>query len=99
MAESQAAKWMARELPDDIYKPAEVNSWNAILAAVKSGLGVAHLWCFLADSDKQLRAIRPPEAELSMGLWLMRPANIPANPRVKVFIRTLRDSLTKRITA
>lgn len=97
LAESQAAKWMARELPDSIYKPAEVNSWNAILAAVKGGLGVAHLWCFLADNDRQLRAIRAPTTELSMGLWIMRPANISANPRVKVFIQTLRESLAKRI--
>ena len=97
LAESQAAKWMARELPDDVYKPAEVNSWNAILAAVRGGLGVAHLWCFLADGDRLLQAIRPPTAELSMGLWIMRPANIPPNPRVKVFIQTLRESLGKRI--
>ncbi|MBB3047664.1 DNA-binding transcriptional LysR family regulator [Litorivivens lipolytica] len=97
LAESQAAKWIARELPDTVYKPAEVNSWNAILAAVKSGLGVAHLWCFLADSDRQLTPIRPPDEELSMGLWLMRPANIPANARVKAFITTLRPLLKQRL--
>jgi DNA-binding transcriptional LysR family regulator len=97
LAESQAAKWIARELPEDVYKPAQVNSWNAILAAVKSGLGVAHLWCFLADDDRQLTAIRPPDPELSMGLWLMRPANIPASARVKAFINTLRPLLKQRL--
>ncbi len=98
LGESQAAKWMARELPEDVYKPAEVNSWNAILAAVRGGLGVAHLWCFLVDGDRQLQAIREPTRELSMGLWLMRPANIPASPRVKVFVQSLRESLKTRIT-
>lgn len=97
LAESQAAKWMARELPDTVYKPAEVNSWNAILAAVRSGLGIAHLWCFLAKNDKRLQAIREPTEELSMGLWLMRPAQIPANARVKVFIQTLKPLLEKRL--
>lgn len=99
LSDSQAAKWMARELPDDVYKPAEVNSWNAVLAAVKNGLGVAHLWCFLAERDRQLKAIRQPDAELSMGLWLMRPANIPANARVKVFVRSMRDLLGERVKA
>ncbi len=98
LGESQAAKWMARELPDSIYKPAEVNSWNAILAAVRGGLGVAHLWRFLADSDPELQTIRDTTEELSMGLWLMRPANIPASPRVKAFIKTLKPLLQARIT-
>lgn len=97
LGESQAAKWMARELPDSVYKPAEVNSWNAILAAVQSGLGVAHLWCFLADENRQLHPIREPTDELSMGLWLMRPANIPANPRIKAFIQYLKPLLSERI--
>ena len=97
LAESQAARWIARELPDDVIKPAQVNSWNAILAAVKSGLGVAHLWCFLAEQDKQLVAIRPPDSSLAMGLWLMRPANLPANARVKAFIRSLRPALQQRL--
>ncbi len=99
LADSQAAKWIARELPDSVYKPAEVNSWNAILAAVRSGLGVAHLWCFLANSDRQLKAIRPPDDELSMGLWLMRPAHLPANARIKAFINTLRPALKARLSA
>jgi DNA-binding transcriptional LysR family regulator len=99
LGESLAAKWMVRELPDNIYKPAEVNSWNAILAAVRGDLGVAHLWCFLADGDRQLQAIREPTAELSMGLWIMRPENIPASPRVKVFIQSLQESLANRISA
>ena len=32
-----------------------------------------------------------------MGLWLMRPANIPASARVKAFINTLRPLLKQRL--
>ncbi len=99
LAQSQAAKWMSANLPATVQRPAEVNSWQALKAAVLAGVGVAHLWCFLADADTRLQRIRPATTELSMGLWLMRAGDMPANARARAFEASVAPALAARIGA
>lgn len=97
MADTLAARWMAAHLPQETSITARVNSWTAMREAVSEGLGVSFLWCFLADEDARLERIRQPEPELSMSLWLVKHADIPANPRVAAFRNSFPELVKQRI--
>lgn len=97
MTNTLVAKWMQRNLPADVNIPIRVNSWHALREAVSGGMGVAHLWCFLAQGDKNLLRLRPPCAELAIDLWLFQHAEMPGNPRINAFMDTMQPALKARI--
>ncbi len=59
------------------------------LEAVKAGLGLAMLPCFLADNDASLRRLQlAPASENSCGdLWILTHKDLRATARVSVFVK------------
>ncbi len=55
------------------------------MAALKEGLGVAYLPCFLGDSDPALVRFREPEEHHDLGLWLLYHRDLRNNKRVALF--------------
>ena len=76
-ANSASARWLKANLPDAAKISAEVNSWDAFKEAVLCGLGIGHMWCFVADREPGLVRIRDIEPELSMELWLLVRDDVP----------------------
>ncbi len=97
MAHTQVAKWMQRHISSVSAVSLQVNSWHALRAAVAEGIGVGHLWCFLADGELGLQQIGERIEELAIGLWLFRHRELQHNPRVNAFTEFMAPLLTARI--
>ena len=70
-----------------------VSTGTALRAAVRAGVGIAHLLCFLAEDDRELRRVRPPEPELETSLWLLTHEDLAATGRVRVFLDFLAEAI------
>jgi DNA-binding transcriptional LysR family regulator len=96
-ANSAAARWLKANLPDAAKISAEVNSWDAFKEAVLCGLGIGHMWCFVADREPSLVRIRDIEPELSMELWLLVRDDVPPDSRTKRLMEFLAPAMGRRI--
>jgi DNA-binding transcriptional LysR family regulator len=61
------------------------NSMVARSFAIRDGLGVGLLPCFLADREPGLVRIGPPLAEAGADLWVLMHADLRRNARVRAF--------------
>jgi len=74
------------------------NNVTATINAVREGLGVAPLPCFLGDSEADLvRVIEPLEA-LTMDLWLLTHPDLRNTARVQAVMSYLFDALESQKT-
>jgi DNA-binding transcriptional LysR family regulator len=96
-ANSASARWLKANLPDAAKISAEVNSWDAFKEAVLCGLGIGHMWCFVADREPSLLRIRDIEPELSMELWLLVRDDVPPDSRTKRLMEFLAPAMARRI--
>lgn len=55
------------------------------LAAMKHGLGLAYLPCFMGDGDDRLERFRAPDPIHDLGLWLLYHPDLRRTKRVRVF--------------
>lgn len=86
--------WLrANELEDAIVL--EHGSAVGLLGAVRSGLGVAALPMFVAETDPDLVRCLPPAPGSSWGLWLLTHERLRHTPRVRIVL----DFLGERLTA
>ena len=92
MAHIPAARWMREQVPQ-ARVACRVSSGTALRAAVRAGVGVAHLLCFLADEDPALECLRPPEPALETGLWLLTHEDLRTTARVRVFLDFMAEAI------
>ncbi|HLG89752.1 MAG TPA: LysR family transcriptional regulator [Alphaproteobacteria bacterium] len=97
MTHSAAARWMKTNLPDTARISAEVNSWDAFKEAVLCGLGVGHMWCFVAEREPGLMRIRDSEPDLAMELWLLVREDVPPDAHTNALMSFLAPALAQRI--
>ncbi len=62
-----------------------VDETSLTLAALKEGLGVGFLPCFLGDSDPDLARFHEPEKQHELGLWLLYHRDLRNIKRVALF--------------
>lgn len=62
-----------------------VDDTSLTVAALKEGLGVGFLPCFLGDSDPSLVRFREPEKKHELGLWLLYHRDLKNTKRVLLF--------------
>jgi DNA-binding transcriptional LysR family regulator len=96
-ANSASARWLKANLPESARISAEVNSWEAFREAVLCGLGIGHLWNFVADREPALARIGEIEPELSMELWLLVRDDVPPDSRTQALMRFLAPAMAGRI--
>jgi DNA-binding transcriptional LysR family regulator len=96
-ANSASARWMKVNLPETARISAEVNSWDAFREAVLCGLGIGHMWCFIADRDADLVRIGEIEPQLSMELWLLVRDDVPPDSRTNALMNFLAPAIARRI--
>lgn len=87
-----AARWMRENVPG-ARVVCRVNTGVALQAAVREGVGVAHLLCCIADGDPELRQLRPPEPALETSLWLLTHEDLTTTGRVRVFLDFMADAI------
>lgn len=73
----------------------QVDDTSLTLAALKEGLGVGFLPCFMGDSDPGLERFREPEVQHNLGLWLLYHPDLRNTKRVTLF----RDHMQREIQA
>ncbi|MEH2411944.1 LysR family transcriptional regulator [Nostoc sp.] len=78
-------QWLQKAFPGIRYQY-RVNTLIGILAAVKEHLGIALLYCFMADRDPDLQAVHPPIPKLAKNLWILTHADIRNVTRIRTFI-------------
>jgi len=87
-------KWLSKNCPDALV----VMRCNTILGlykAVREGMGIASLPCFLADTDSKLRRILNPPKELTSELWLLTHPDLRRTARVRAFMDFITEGLQK----
>lgn len=62
-----------------------VDETSLTVAALKQGLGVGYLPCFLGDDDPALERFRQPQARHNLGLWLLYHQDLRHTKRVTLF--------------
>ncbi len=72
-----------------------VDTLVSILSAIRSGMGLAVLPCYLADEDPDIIQLTDPIPELEYGLWFLMHPDL----RGVVRIHALMDFLTKAVRA
>ena len=72
-----------------------VDDTSLTVAALKQGLGVAYLPCFLGDSDPALVRFREPQRQHDVGLWFLYHRDLRATKRVMLF----REHMKREIAA
>lgn len=70
-----------------------VDETSLTLAALKQGLGVGFLPCFLGDSDPELARFHEPEDQHELGLWLLYHCDLRNVKRIALF----RDHMQREI--
>jgi DNA-binding transcriptional LysR family regulator len=72
-------------------------SSSGLLAAVRSGFGIAVLPCLVADDDPDLIRCLPPNREHHRVLWLLTHERLRRTPRVRLVTDFLFERLKKRV--
>lgn len=72
-----------------------VDETSLTVAALKEGLGVGFLPCFLGDSDPDLTRFREPDSQHDLGLWLLYHRDLRNTKRVILF----REHMKREIEA
>jgi DNA-binding transcriptional LysR family regulator len=97
--------WTRQACPD-LAPSLCVDDTSLTVAAIKQGLGLGFLPCFLGDSDPELMRFRPPAIQHNLGLWLLYHRDLRNTKRVTLFrehmqreIKTVSPLLEGRLEA
>jgi DNA-binding transcriptional LysR family regulator len=87
--------WRQKNFPNArvVYR---ANTLLAMSEAVKNGLGIALLPCFIGDSSDELCRLQPPVAELASSLWLLTHPDLRRVARIKVFFDVMAEAIKQQ---
>jgi DNA-binding transcriptional LysR family regulator len=71
------------------------NSLMATIAAVRRGLGVAPLPCFVGDDERSLVRLTDPLEELTMDLWVLTHPDLRSTARVSAMTAFLVEAMSR----
>lgn len=95
MSGIRTADWLETTLPDAGFVH-RTSSLVAQLGAVKAGIGLAVLPCYLGDGDDGVtRALPEPIAELTGELWIVTHADLKTTARVRAFFDLVGEGLAR----
>jgi DNA-binding transcriptional LysR family regulator len=77
-------RWLARMTPNSTIA-ARSNSLSNLVSALKAGLGVAMLPCFIGDAESELECCLPPVGELNSETWLILREDLRHTLHVRAF--------------
>lgn len=86
------ARWVATHVPAARIA-LRVDNLTAMVDAVKAGLGVGYLLCFLADRERDLVRVAEPMASLDTQLWILTHPDLRRVTRIRTFTEYLYRTL------
>ncbi len=86
------ARWVAAHVPSERIA-VRVDSLTAMVDAVKAGLGVGFLLCFLGDREKDLVRVAEPMPALDTQLWILTHPDVRRVTRIRTFTDYLCQTL------
>jgi DNA-binding transcriptional LysR family regulator len=91
----RAAEWLDETVPPEavVYRTGSLINQ---LMAVKAGIGLAALPCYLADPEPDLRRVLGPVPELARELWLITHEDLKAMARIRAFMDVVGEGLRAR---
>jgi len=63
------------------------------LSAIRQGLGISYLPCFMGDADPDLERYRDPDPTHNLGLWLLFHPDLKRTARVMAFRNHMNESI------
>ena len=84
--------WVERTYPD-LSRVLYVDEANLTLAALKQGVGVGLMPCFMGDLQPELRRYREPDDDVRLDLWILTHPGLRATVRVRAFRDFFVDAL------
>jgi DNA-binding transcriptional LysR family regulator len=87
-----ASDWLAENVPEQriLYRS---NSLVNQLAAVRAGVGIALLPCYLGDADPAVRRLTPPLDDMRGELWIVTHKDLKETARVRTFLTVVGDGI------
>jgi DNA-binding transcriptional LysR family regulator len=95
LSQLPAGAWQKKIFPE-ARVGYRANTLLAMTEAVKSGLGIAALPCFLGDNSGGLRRIYGPVDELAGSLWLLTHPDLRRVARVRVFFDFMAEQIKQQ---
>jgi DNA-binding transcriptional LysR family regulator len=91
----RAAEWLDEMVPPEavVYRTGSLINQ---LMAVKAGIGLAAMPCYLADPEADLRRVLGPLPELARELWLITHEDLKATARIRAFMEVVGEGLRAR---
>jgi DNA-binding transcriptional LysR family regulator len=87
-----ASDWIAANVPPDRVNYRS-NSLVNQLMAIRAGLGVALLPCYLADPDDAVRRISSVLPDLASELWIVTHQDLKNTARIRAFLSVIGDAI------
>ena len=94
LAHLAQAKWMRENIPE-VRIAVRVDTLLGMVAAVRNGIGLGLLLCFLADDERDLVRLAEPADELDTDLWILTHPALKGVARIKA----LTDFLYQKLRA
>jgi DNA-binding transcriptional LysR family regulator len=88
-----ASEWIAAHVPAERIHYRS-NSLVHQLMAVRAGLGIALLPCYLGDRDDGVRRISAVLPDLSSELWIVTHQDLRNTARIRAFLTVIGDAVT-----
>jgi DNA-binding transcriptional LysR family regulator len=92
LARSAASRWRQRRFPN-VRVRTRLDSMVGIFEAVKAGLGVAFLPCFMADAQPALARYPTPGDRFEIGLWLLTHPDLKNMHRIRALFQIFTQTL------
>lgn len=86
------ARWLAQQVPEQRIVM-RADSLLSMTDAVRAGIGLAPLLVHLADQDRALRRLAPPNPAFDTGLWLLTHRDLKETARIRALLDYLYDQL------
>jgi DNA-binding transcriptional LysR family regulator len=95
LAHLGVAKWMAANVGQEriVHR---ANTMLAIHGAVRAGLGIALLPCFMGDPDPAIERVQGTMAELSTPLWVLTHSDLRRVARIRTVLDFFAGALAAR---
>lgn len=87
--------WMAAQGVDERCQY-RIDTLMGMLAAVRDGIGLAVLPCYLGDSEESLVRVGKPVPELSADLWMLTHPDLRRVARIRAFVDYVTQSVKEQ---
>lgn len=88
------AQWTAAHIPPERFV-LRTNHTGMLVAAVKAGLGLGLLPCYLGDAEPGLRRLKTLEG-LGQDMWILTHSDLKRTPRIRALMDFLAKELARR---